>query len=381
MIIGIDASRAFVEDPAGPEYYSLNLVQNIAKIDKLNQYILYTRSGQEPNFKLPHNFRVKRINMRYLWTQLGLAFAVIAEPPDALFIPAHTLPLLVRVFKPRLPIIVTVHGLEGKFLPQSGNFLAHFYRNWSIGWAIRFATKLIAVSEDTKRDVLRSYPLIKNISKKIKIIHEGVDIKRFRQTRNNRQQVTKTKDKYKILGDYVLFVGTVQPRKNLKRLIKAFSLTIKDGKLKNLSLVIAGKLGWLYEDIIAAPRRLRIEDKVKFIGRVDDKDLPFLYKGTELFILPSITEGFGLPILEAQASGVPVICSKAGALPEVAGKEALLINPLSVSSIKEGMLKVLGNKTVRDSLIRQRSKNVQNFGWDKTAYNTVKFIEELAPKF
>lgn len=376
MIIGIDASRAFVEDPAGPEYYSLNLVQNIAKIDKINHYILYTRAGQELNFKLPHNFRVKSINMRYLWTQLGLAFAVITEPPDALFIPAHTLPLLVRLFKPRLPIIVTVHGLEGKFLPQSGNFLTHFYRNWSIGWAIRFATKLIAVSEDTKRVVLRSYGWVKNISKKIKVIHEGVDIKRFAQKPNSKSQISKIKAKYKILGDYVLFVGTIQPRKNLKRLIKAFSLA----KLNDLDLVIAGKLGWLYTDIITAPRRYGVEDKVKFIGRVDDQDLPFLYKGAKLFVLPSVTEGFGLPILEAQASGAPVICSKAGALPEVAGKGALLINPLSVSSIKEGILKVLGNKAVRDSLIRQGRKNVQIFGWDKTAYNTIKFIEEQGPK-
>lgn len=373
MVIGIDASRAFVKDPAGPEYYSLNLIKNIAKIDKENQYILYLRQGQKVNFQLPQNFKAKVINMRYLWTQVGLAIETIFHPPDVLFIPAHTVPLLTRIFRPSLPIIVAIHGLEGKFLPQSGNFLAHIYRNWSIGWAIRFSTKLIAVSRNTKEDIIKTYKRqsrfnifqYKTQSKRIQIIHEGIDIKRFKDN----QKVSK----YTKFGNYILFVGTIQPRKNLIRLIKAFS-RIEDKKYR---LIIAGKLGWLYEEILAAPKKFRVEGRVHFIGRVRDKDLPGLYKRAKLFVMPSITEGFGLPILEAQAAGVPILSSGKGALPEIAGKGAFFINPFSVNDIKEGMEKILADKNLREDLVRKGLANVSKFSWERTACNTVNLLTKM----
>lgn len=369
MLIGIDASRAFVEDPAGPEYYSLNLIKNIAKIDRNNQYILYLRPGQKPNFKLPQNFKVKTIGLRYLWTQVGLAIETILRPPDVLFIPAHTLPLVTRIFCPRLPIVVTIHGLEGKFLPQSSNFFAHIYRNWSIGWAVRFSTKLIAVSKNTKADIIKTY---KTQSKRIQIIHEGIDTKRFKEY----QKVSKYRN-------YILFVGTVQPRKNLIHLIEAFSKI----KSKKYRLIIAGKLGWLYEEILAAPKRFKVEDRVHFIGRVRDKNLPGLYKGAKLFVMPSITEGFGLPILEAQAAGVPILSSGKGALPEVAGKGAFFVNPFSVNDIKEGMEKILADKNLREDLVRKGLENVSKFSWKITSHNTVELLiktvehNKFSPKF
>lgn len=365
FLIGIDASRAFVDDPAGPEYYSLNLIQNIAKISLPAdgvRYVLYLRPGQKVKFRLPQNFEVKIINLRYLWTQLGLAVETILQPPDVLFIPAHTLPLLTRIFRPRTRIVVTVHGLEGKFLPQTSRFLSHIYRNWSIFWAVKFADKLIAVSEDTKKDIIKTYHINTN---KIKVIHEGVDLKRFK----NYQNISK----YIIYANYILFVGTVQPRKNLIRLIEAFS-RLQNKKIK---LLIAGKMGWLYKDIVSAPRRFNIEDRVVFLGRVEDEDLPGLYKGAKLFVLPSLTEGFGLPILEAQAAGVPVVCSKTGALAEVAGKGAFFINPLLIDSIKEGIEEVLTKKGLRSRLVREGRVNSAKFSWKNTAYNTLNLLRKV----
>lgn len=364
FLIGIDASRAFVKDPAGPEYYSLNLIKNITKIDPpvggQVRYRLYLRPGQKPNFQLPQNFESKTINLRYLWTQLGLAFETIFNPSDILFIPAHTLPLLTRILRPTTKIVVTIHGLEGKFLPQSSKFFVHFYRNWSIFLAVRFADKLIAVSRDTKQDIIKTYRIA---SKKIKVIHEGIDIKRFK----NSQRVSK-------YTNYILFVGTVQPRKNLVRLIEAFS-KLQD---KKINLLIAGKLGWLYNDILAAPRRFGVEDRVVFFGRVSDSDLVSLYKGARLFVLPSITEGFGLPILEAQAAGIPVVCSERGALPEVAGNGVFFVNPLSVDNIKRGLKKILKDKGLREELVRKSFENVKKFSWEKTAHNTLNFLLKVA---
>ncbi|MAG60041.1 glycosyl transferase family 1 [Candidatus Woesebacteria bacterium] len=361
MVIGVDASRAFVKDPAGPEYYSLNLIKNLAKIDKHNRYILYLRPGQKANFRLPHNFEAKIINFPFLWTQIGLAAETLLKPPAVIFVPAHTLPLLTRIFRPRLPIVVTIHGLEGKYLPQSGNLLAHIYRNWSIGWAVKFAHRLIAVSEDTQKDILKTYQID---AKKIQVIHEGVDEGQFSKTTGqNIHYRFKT---------FILFVGTIQPRKNLIRLIKAFSMLPQ----KDLGLVIAGKLGWLYGKILESPKRFGVEDRVVFLGRVSDSELPGLYKKAKVFVIPSLTEGFGLPILEAQAAGVPVVASKKGALPEVAGKGALFVNPKSVKSIRSGLMRAFVPK-VRQDLIRKGKENLGRFSWKKTAYNTLNFLEKL----
>ncbi len=423
ITIGIDASRAFVEDPAGPEYYSLNIIKSLAKIDKLNSYILYLRPGQSPNFKLPENFTAKQLRWPRLWTQIGLAAEIFRHKPDVLFIPAHTLPLLTHFILPQLPIVVTVHGLEGKFLPQSGNKLSHFYRNWSIGWAVRFATGLIAVSDNTRTDVIQTYHISPD---KIKTVHEGVDISRFApilnfkfsakglstsggkilnsrpkvdsyKTRNNSFNMLADGETYRVhaekvltqiinkdIVDYLLFVGTVQPRKNLIRLLKAYAKILSEHK--NVSgfripkLIIVGKLGWTYKTILSTYKRYNLQEHCTFLGRVDDETLVELYKGAKIFILPSITEGFGLPVLEAQATGVPVVVSRAGALPEVAGNGAIYINPLSVDDIKNKIYKVLKDEKLRHNLIRKGYDNVNRFTWDNTAYNTLRILEEITSK-
>lgn len=368
MVIGIDASRAFVENPAGPEYYSLNIIQNIAKLDQSNTFVLYLREGQKVNFKLPQNFSLKYIRLPYLWTQIGLAFETIFHSPDALFISAHTVPVMLRLLKPSVKTVVTIHGLEGKYLPQSGNYFAHIYRNWSISAAVRFSDGLIAVSRNTMADVINTYHIPSN---KIKLIYEGVDYERFSKPNF---QFLKVKARYNLPNRYLLFVGTVQPRKNLIRLIKAVA------RIPRLHLVIAGKLGWLYEDILVAPKRYGVFDRVHFIGRVDDIDLPAIYHLSSAFILPSETEGFGLPVLEAQAAGRPVIVSKTGALPEVAGNGAIFINPFSVTSIEKGILKVFQNRLKRVSIIRKGRQNAKKFKWSYAASSTLNFLKDIASK-
>lgn len=393
--IGIDASRAFVCEPTGVEYYSYNLIKNLAGIDSFNNYVLYLRPGQEVNFTLPRNFKIKVVNMRYLWTQLGLARELFSNPVDLIFVPGHTLPLLTKWIMREIPVVVTVHGLEGKYLPQSGNYLAHIYRNWSIEWSVKYANRLIAVSEDTRKDVVKTYQVEAN---KLRVIHEGVDLKRFGKV----NQKSEVEEKYGINGEYILFVGTVQPRKNLVRLIEAFSniIHIKNSKpiiadklfggagslrtfgearkdIADTKLVIAGGYGWLYEDIVAAPKRLGIEKDIVFTGRVSEDELVELYRASQVFVLPSLTEGFGLPILEAQAAGVPVVASDAGALKEVAGKGAIYVNPLSVSSIENGLKKVLENKTLRRDLVKKGYQNVQRYSWELAAYNTLNYFLEI----
>jgi glycosyltransferase involved in cell wall biosynthesis len=177
--------------------------------------------------------------------------------------------------------------------------------------------------------------------------------------------------KYGLEKDYILFVGTVQPRKNLVRLIEAFA------KLdSNQQLVIAGKLGWMYDEILAAPKKLNVSNRVRLVGRVEDPDMAAIYKGASLFILPSLMEGFGLPILEAMNFGVPVITSDRGALPEVAGKAALVVNPESSQQMAEAMNLVLTNQELKQGLIEAGYRRISQFSWAKAARETLAILTE-----
>jgi glycosyltransferase involved in cell wall biosynthesis len=381
IVIGIDASRAFVENPAGPEYYSLNIIREMAKVDTVNRYVLYLRPGQKPNFRLPKNFTIRTIPFPFLWTQIGLAVETIFRPPAVIFVPAHTLAVLTRLLRPNLPQIVTIHGLEGKFLPQTGWFLTHIYRNWSITWAIRLAHHLICVSEDTKRDVLATYGAPASV---VTTIHEGVDYDRFSQesVKDKRvviKKIMSLRKKYKLAKTYIMFVGTIQPRKNLVRLIRAYARLRLQG-MTSSDLVIAGKLGWNYEDMLKTPLKAGVEEHVRFIGRVSDRELPSLYKGALMAVFPAITEGFGLPVLEAQAASVPLVLAKAGALPEVSGGAAVFVNPLSVTSIFKGMERILKSRSLAQSLRRRGVLNAKKFTWTKAARSTVGLLVEKATR-
>jgi glycosyltransferase involved in cell wall biosynthesis len=167
---------------------------------------------------------------------------------------------------------------------------------------------------------------------------------------------------------YILFVGTIQPRKNLVRLIEAFSF------VGQLQLIIAGKLGWMYEEILEAPMKFGVEKEVKFIGRVAEPDLAAVYKGAELFVWPSLMEGFGLPVLEAMSMGVPVITSNRGALPEVVGEAALQIDPENVRELAEAMRLVLKNTDLQEGLREKGYGQAAKFSWKKAAKKTLKVL-------
>ena len=169
MHVAIDASRAFVEDPTGTERYSLRLIEALSKLDRKNRYTLYVRNYQFPitNFQLPNNFQFKVIPLKRFWTQVGLALECLLNPPDVLFIPAHTLPIIRR---PGLKTVVTIHDLGSEFLPQAHQFPQKLYLNWSTVYAVRHATHIIVVSQSTKKDLIKK---LHCDTRKIKVIYEA----------------------------------------------------------------------------------------------------------------------------------------------------------------------------------------------------------------
>ncbi len=355
MIIGVDASRAGIEEKTGTENYSSELISALLELPeaKKHDWRLYNKDN---------------IPWKRLWTQGGLALEILRHPPDVLFIPAHTLPILRSA---KIKTVVTIHGLEYEYLPEYYRFPQKLYLNKSTEYAVRHADRLIAVSNWTKNQ------LIKRLGadpKKISVVYEGIG-RRLVEAKNRQfkgEYMRYTCHKYGIGKDYILFVGTIQPRKNLVRLIEAFA------KVKNYrgELVIAGKPGWLYEEIMNAPKRFKVSNRVKFIGRVEDADLAAIYKGASLFVWPSLMEGFGLPILEAMNFGLPVICSSRGALPEVAGKAALLVNPERAEEISSAIKLLLENRELRQGLVEAGYRRCAQFSWGKAAQKTLSILTD-----
>lgn len=387
MIVGYDGSRAFNKDRTGTENYSYQLLKQLAKVDTQNQYLVYIRPGFSKEEKRPANFQFKVINFPRLWTQVGLAKQTFHDKLDVLFIPAHTSPL---IHKPGLKTVVVVHDLGAEYLPKMHQLKQRLYLKWITNYQLKNATRLIAVSEATKNDLIKK---VKIVSNNIKVVHEGYDSSLFISIKDD-TLVNSLKEFDIKKGEFFLFVGTIQPRKNLERLIKAFSSVIPlkrgiqlntsgselDSRLRgndNIKLVIVGSKGWLSDEIYALPKQLGIDDKVKFLGRVKDEDLPALYSGAIALIFPSLFEGFGLPILEAQACGCPVITSNISSMPEVAGKGALLIDPYSVEAIEEALARVKESQSQRIKVVKAGFENIKRFSWEKTARETLKVFEEI----
>jgi len=379
MIIGFDGSRAFNKNRTGTENYSYQLLLHLAKIDIENHYLVYIRPGSSVNSNnWPDNFKFITIPFPRLWTQAGLALQTFKDHLDVLFIPSHTLPL---IHKPGLTTILTVHDLGAEYLPTMHQLKQRLYLKLMTDYQIKSASHLIAVSNATKQDLIKKVGVPKN---KISVVYEGFNKELFEAVSSSKQKEVLIKYGLEE-NNYFLFVGTIQPRKNLERLIRAYSqfLDTRGPAASDLLifrssdlpvLVLVGSKGWLSDEIYELPKRLGVENQVKFLGYVPDKDLPALYSNAIAFTFPSLFEGFGLPILEAFANHCPVLTSNISSMPEVAGDAALLVDPYLVESISQGLEKLHQNPTLRNNLVKLGLKQIQKFSWEKAARETLEIL-------
>lgn len=367
MIIGFDGSRAFVKNKTGTENYSYQLLRALVKVDQKNNYKVFVRPGVKIGNDWPDNFKFLILNFKFLWTQAGLSLQTFKEKLDVLFVPAHTLPI---IRKPGLKTVVTVHDLGSQYLPKMHQLKQRAYLSLMQSYQLKTASKIIAVSNATREDLIKKIGIN---PKKIKVAYEGYDQKLFKQS--------KTDTLVNSLIPYFLFVGTVQPRKNLERIIRAFA-RIKDEQSSPLdkNLVVAGEKGWMSDEIYELPKKLGIEKNVKFLGYVPEKDLPALYSNAKALVFSSLFEGFGLPILEAQACGCPVITSNLSSMPEIAsppaGGGAIFVDPYSIDDIVEGIRRI-EDRRLRMEMIKAGLENVKRFSWEKCAKETLKVLENI----
>jgi glycosyltransferase involved in cell wall biosynthesis len=356
FLIGIDASRSVSAQPTGTELYSRYLIE--ALLDHApERFSFRLYFNQPPSVVRSQKSEVRVISFPRLWTHLRLSTEMMLHRPDLLFIPAHVLPLV----HPRRSI-VTVHDLGYLYFPEAHPPRQRWYLDRSTRWHARTAAHLLADSAATKRDLIEKYHANPD---RITVAYPGLDpaIKRI----DNPNEVARVKANYNIDGDYLLYLGTIQPRKNLQRLITAFTSCNF-----HPALVLAGKQGWYADESLK-----QANDRVHFIGYVDAIDKNALLSGATAFVFPSLYEGFGFPVLEALACGVPVLCSNTSSLPEVAGDAAVLVNPLEVDSIARGLSDLMSNAELRRTLIERSHSQAQKFTWQACADSVLGVFEEV----
>lgn len=368
MIIGIDCSRAFGSDRTGTENYSYHVISHMLRLPeaKKHHFVLYTRPNAVIEDWVGHSSaEVVNIPRTYLWTQYGLAEATWRRKLDVLWVPAHTLPVF---RKPGIKTVVSIHGLEYRWLPEYNNLLQRWYLPLSTFYAVRAADHLIAVSSFTRNQLISELGVS---PEKITMIHEGYS-QHVPVKKNSSAGVLRRYDLES--HPYILFVGTLQPRKNLPALIQAYARV--RSRYPDHRLVIAGSVGWMADDIFRAVQELSLGDTVIFTGRAPDHDLADLYAHARVYVQPSFQEGFGLPVLEAMRARVPVITSDGGALPEIAGDAGIVV-PLAsdfVNTLAAKIESVLKESKVRQQLIRAGMQRTASFPWEKTAEETLKVL-------
>lgn len=360
MVIGIDASRAVSPQPTGTETYSLRLIQALLYLRPAHSFRLYFRTPPPGN--LFPSAEICVIPFPRLWTHIRLSWEMARRPPDVLFVPAHVLPII----RPRRTL-VTVHDLGYWYFPQAHPCLQRRYLDLSTRWNARVSTHILADSEATRTDLIKLY---NTPPEKITVAYPGYD-ESLSPVRDP-LALAAVRHRYNIPGDYFLYLGTLQPRKNLVRLIRAYSCLST-----RAALVLAGKRGWLSDDLMPLVRRLGLEGRVLFPGYVSPEDRAPLLSGALAFVFPSLYEGFGLPVLEAQACGCPVICSNTSSLPEVAGDSALLVPPHDVSALADAMARLENDPQLRRDLIEKGFANVRRFSWERCARTVLQVIEEM----
>jgi glycosyltransferase involved in cell wall biosynthesis len=363
-IIGVDGNEANVANKVGVSVYTFNLLKYFQSQSSLEtQFVVYLRS--KPNADLPsetENFRYKVVWGPKLWSQLFLplhlwVYKLLGGHLSVFFSPAHYIPRFCP-FK----TVVTIHDLSYLYFPNE--FLKkdlYQLKNWT-EYALNTAEKIIAVSKTTKKDLIHEYSLH---DEKISVIYNGYEV-------SNTHSLDKT---IKINDPYFLYVGTVQPRKNLNILITAFAEFQKAHP--QFKLIIAGKKGWLYENIFKHVEELELQSSIIFPGFVSEEEKNNLYKHATAFILPSLYEGFGIPLLEAMAHECPVISSFSSSLPEVGGEACLYFDPKNSEDLVEKMNHIISNKELSKQLISFGKKRIELFSWLETGKNTLQVLQTI----
>lgn len=368
MRIAIDGNEANTPKRVGIGEYAFNLLDHLAKYQDKHSFSVLLKDTPREDLPVQTNkWKYFQIGPSFLWSQIAFPYFLITHRKfDIVFSPTHYGPRLSPI-----PSIISIMDLSYLYYPQLFK-KQDLYKltDWT-QYSVKQASYILTISEFTKKDIIKNYQVSQE---KIIMTYPGYNGKTYNINYTN-SDVESIKKKYSI-DQYLIFVGTIQPRKNIVKLLEAYKILL--GKHPHLKLVIVGKKGWLYESVFNVLAPYIKEGKVRYLDYLPDKEIALLYQGALAFVLPSLYEGFGLTVVEAMASGCPVAVSNVSSLPEIAGESAFYFNPNEASDIAQKIDKILRLTTSqRADVIRRGIIKSKNYSWDKCARKTIEVIERI----
>ncbi|MBE0069263.1 glycosyltransferase family 4 protein [Thermoanaerobacterium thermosaccharolyticum] len=365
MNIGIDA--LMIDDkPTGIGWYGINLINSIDKVVdqslNINVYIqekakMYFKDINNINLKIVGNFKSNK--ERICYQQIKMASIFKKDKIDFV----HFIDYLIPIFFNKIPYVITIHDLsfyEKNFFNISKSLFKRIITKISINRS----KAIICDSNWTKKCIEDKF----NITDKVYTVYLGYDKIYKRLKVQDERIMDNIRNKYRIKNKYILFVGTIEPRKNLYNLIKAFN---KISKSVEHQLIVVGKKGWMFENVLKLVENLKLENKIIFTDYIDNVEMLYLYNNADISVYPSIYEGFGIPPLEAMACGSPVVVSNVTSLPEVVGDAALLVDPFNVDDIADKIYKVISDRNLNNTLREKSVIQANKFSWGKCAMETL----------
>ena len=386
MRIGIDAQTILnpqMGDAAGLGHYTYQLIRHLLEVDKKNDYVLFfnyrVREKDIKKFNRP-NVVVRKFPFSYYKQFLPLVYSetlasafFTRDKLDVLHVPGGRAPI---TYKGKLA--VTAHNLAIKKFPELFP-KKHLLKYKIKPPAYKRADIVIATSEAAKKDLENDFGVEGD---RTRIVPSGFDEKFFKTATIT--EIQNVKNKYGIEGEYLLFMNTIKPLNNLSRLIEAFSklrLILKGKKPQsNYKLVLAGKSGWLSDEIKQIAKDFGLKNEVIFPGYIPSEDLNALFRGADVFVFIPLYEEFGSPVLEAMASGIPVVCSDVSSLPEITNKAAILVNPYDIEAVKDAVLEIIDDDSLKEHLIERGLEQAGRFSWKSTAEKMLEIYKEIAGK-
>lgn len=358
---------------SGVDYYIYDLIHNLAAYDEENEYVFFVNSeaagdcmpeGRNINVertRFPNRIRPVRI----AWEQTCLPYLLLKNRIDLLHSPGYVSPLLSSV-----PSVVTIPDVIALLFPRLCRRSNYLYYKMLLPPAAKKARRIITLSQNSKRDIVNNLNVP---SEKVDVVAMGVH-RSFNRI-DDAAKLEGIRAKYAVGDRMILFVGNLEPKKNIERIIEAFHVLKRDRGIEH-KLVIAGKKGWKYSGIFDAVDKLQLSGDVRFLGYVPREDLPPLYNTADVFVFPSLYEGFGIPPLEAMACGTPVVTSNVSALPEVVGDAAIFVDPGNVGEIAEGIFRVISDGDLRKGLAAKGLKRAKLYSWEKVIDKTRKIYKD-----
>ncbi len=348
----------------GIGYYLENLLSELMRVDKRNQYIL--ASNDSLDWQLPENFTLMVRNAKivpwhiWLWWNFNIKrCADILFSPSSLIEPAFAL----------RKTLLTIHDISPIKCPQFHTLKRRFLFRVLLRIALKKTSIIFADSEYSRQEIVEYLP---EVAQKVVVLYPGLNSERTK-TKISAQQRDKVLKKFGITGDFIFYLGVIDPRKNLENLVRAF----REISNREVRLVLAGQKGWFYEKIFNLVEELNLSNRVLFLGYVSDQEAVVLYQSCKLFACPSLYEGFGFPVLEAMALGAPVLTSNRTSLTEVVDDCAVLVNPESVTDIAQKLEMMLSDKNLLESLRQKGPVQASKFSWEKSASSFISRIDEI----